>query len=90
MFYIIRDSYSDYDYEIVGASKSYRKALRKMIEDVKSESGDDINVDALVELIDSGEDCGDGYIHIWYNGALIDGSCRWGITEWKGIIKNES
>lgn len=87
MFYVIRDSYSDYEYEIIAESNSYREILRKMIEDVKSKSGEDgtdIDVDALVDAIDNGEECEDGELQIWDNGALIDGYCRWGITEWKG------
>lgn len=87
MFYVIRDSYSDYEYEIIAESNSYRGILRKMIEDVKNRSGEDgadIDVDALVDVIDNGEECEDGNLQIWDNGALIDGYCRWGIAEWKG------
>lgn len=87
MFYVIRDSYFDYDYEIIGAHKKYRNALKTMIEDVTRKCDGDIDVDALVDAIDNGEECDDGDVQIWGDGAVVDSVCRWGISEWGGENK---
>ena len=84
MFYVICDSYFDYDYEIIGASRKYRNALKTMIKDVKHKGGGDIDVDALVDAIDNGEDYENGDVQIWGDGAVVDNVCRWGISEWGG------
>lgn len=84
MFYVIRDSYFDYDYEIIGASRKYRNALKTMIKDVKRKGGGDIDVDALVDAIDNGEDYENGDVQIWGDGAVVDNVVRWGISEWGG------
>ena len=87
MFYVIRDSYFDYDYEIIWASRKYRNALKTMIKDVKRKGGGDIDVDALVDAIDNGDDYENGDVQIWGDGAVVDNVCRWGISEWKGEDK---
>lgn len=84
MFYVIRDSYFDYDYEIIGASRKYRNALKTMIKDVKRKGGGDIDVGALAEAIDNGKDYENEDVQIWFDGAVVDSVGRWGISEWSG------
>lgn len=84
MFYVIRDSYFDYDYEIIGASRKYRNALKTMIKDVKRKGGGDIDVDTLAEAIDNGKDYENEDVQIWFDGAVVDSVGRWGISEWGG------
>lgn len=51
------------------------------------QGGGDINVDALVDAIDNGEECDNGDVRIWGDGAVVDSVCRWGISEWRGEDK---
>ncbi len=80
MFYVIRDSYTDYGHEIIGTSKEYRNALRKMIKDIKRRSGEDIDVDALVESVYNGAEYENRDIKIYGDGALIAYTCEYTIS----------
>ena len=80
MFYVIRDSYTDYGHEVIGTSKEYRNALRKMIKDIKRRSGDDIDVDALVESVYNGAEYENGDIKIYGDGASIAYTCEYTIS----------
>lgn len=88
MFYVIRDDYFSYEYEIIAGSKSLRKALSEMVKDVfKNRS--DVDIAEIVDDIDNGGEYDDGDTKIWGDGALVDGVCRWCITEYNNNDDNE-
>lgn len=83
MFYVIRDNYCDYEYEIIAGSKNIRKALSEMVKDV-FKNRPDIDIEEIVDDIDNGGEYDDGDTKIWEDGALVEGYCRWGIAKWNG------
>ena len=81
MFYVIRDNYCDYEYEIIAGSKILRKALSEMVKDV-FKNRPDVDIEEIVDDIDNGGEYYDSDTTIWGDGALVDGVCRWCITEY--------
>ena len=88
MFYVIRDDYLGYEYEIIAGSKSYRNALSEMVKDV-FKNRPDVDIEKVVDDIDNGGEYDDGDTKIWGDGALIEDCCRWGITEYNKKGDNE-
>lgn len=86
MFYVIRDDYLGYEYEIIAGSKSYRNALSEMVKDV-FKNIPDVDIEKVVDDIDNGGEYDDGDIKIWGDGALVEDYCRWGVAEWEGDNK---
>lgn len=84
MFYVIRDDYLGYEYEIIAGSKNYRNALSEMVKDV-FKGRPDIDIEEIVDDIDNGGEYDDGDTKIWEDGALVEGYCRWGIAKYNKI-----
>lgn len=88
MFYVIRDDYLGYEYEIIAGSKNYRNALSEMVKDV-FKGRPDINIEEIVDDIDNGGEYYDSDTTIWGDGALVDGVGRWCITRYDNKEDNE-
>lgn len=81
MFYVIRDDYRGYDYEIVLERENINEAFCDMVRDIASFCKKDFDIDAVTR-----EALKDGYededVKIWVLGGVCNDICRWGITEY--------
>lgn len=87
MYYVIRDDYSEYEFTIVAAAPTVEWANKLMLKDIRGfvkKNELDIIVPDNNKLDDKYEEAKESGLDVWLDGALIEETCRWGVSYWKG------
>ena len=94
MFYVIRDDYCGYGFEIIGEASTESAAFNLMKADVAEYIESETDIKSSVcryarykDGCEYHEEALHADVNLWNDGALIEGCCRWGIDEWKGDRK---